>query len=275
MSLATLGIGKGKTFIIAEVGINHNGDFKKAVKLIDEAKKAGADAVKFQTYVTEKRVPKDSPIYGILKQCELSQEDQRRLKIHADKKGILFFSTPFDEESVTFLKDLNVPLLKIASFDIVNHKLLRACAKTKIPMIISRGMASQSEIATAASICKKVGTEFALLHCVSAYPAPKTSVNLRAIDALKAQYKVPVGFSDHTLDIDACVYAVARGAEVLEKHFTLNRRMKGPDHRLSADPKMLAQLVQRVREVEGMLGRGKLVSLPVEAGTRQYRRKSV
>ncbi len=274
-TFAQIGIGRDKpTFIIAEAGINHNGDLKTAFRLVDAAKKAGASAIKFQTYITEKRVPKGSPIYSILKQCELTWEDTRKLKQYADKKGIMFFSTPFDQESVAFLAALGVPLLKVASFDIVNLSLLRAMIKTKIPMIISRGMASAAEVDTAARMCKKGGVEFALLHCVSAYPAPKKAVNLRAITTLAERFDVPVGFSDHTLDIDACVYAVVRGATVLEKHFTLDRKMKGPDHQLSADPKMLATLVSRVREAEDMLGSGTLVSLPAEADIRQYRRVS-
>jgi N,N'-diacetyllegionaminate synthase len=272
--LESLGIMRGgKTFIIAEAGINHNGDLGLAFKLVKEAKKAGADAIKFQTYVTEKRVAPGSPIFEVLKKCELSQEQQKRVKEYADKTGILFFSTPFDEASVDFLKSLKVKLIKIASFDIVNEKLLNKATVSGIPLVISRGMANTKEIDKAVKICKKNGTEYALLHCISAYPAPKESVNLNAIKILQ-KYNCPIGYSDHTLDLDASLYAVAIGACIIEKHFTLDRNMKGPDHKISTNPKELAVLCQKIRELEVMLGSGKITSLPVEKGTRIYRRPS-
>ncbi|MDP3741293.1 MAG: N-acetylneuraminate synthase family protein, partial [bacterium] len=159
-----LNIGRDKpTFIIAEAGINHNGDLDTALRLVEAAKTAGASAIKFQTYVTEKRVASDSPIFGILKQCELSPDLQRKIKERADRLGILFFSTPFDPESVKFLEEIKVPLMKIASFDIVNKKLLDAVARVGIPTIISRGMADKSEIDTAIQIFGKARTEFAVL----------------------------------------------------------------------------------------------------------------
>lgn len=263
-----------KTFVIAEGGINHNGDLDTALRMVDAAKAAGASAIKFQTYVTEKRVPADSPIYAILKQCELSHDQQKKIKEHADKTGIVFFSTPFDAESVRFLAGMKVQLMKIASFDIVNRKLLEAVAATEIPSIISRGMADTKEIDAALAIFKGHGTEYALLHCVSAYPAPKEAVNLAAIRTLIGKYDCPVGYSDHTLDLDASVYAVAMGARIIEKHFTLDRQQEGPDHKMSADPAALKQLCEKIREVEAMLGSGEIKSLPVEEGTRIYRRKS-
>lgn len=272
--LKDLKIGLGqKTFIIAEAGINHNGDLNLAFKMVKEAKRAGADAIKFQTYVTEKRVAKNSPVFGVLKKCELSQAQQKKIKDYADRTGILFFSTPFDEASVDFLKNLKVKLIKIASFDIVNERLLKAAVATKIPLIISRGMATAAEIDRAVRICRSKGVDYALLHCVSAYPAPKESVNLRAIKSLQ-KYNCPVGYSDHTLDLDASIYAVAAGACIIEKHFTLDRNMEGPDHKISTNPKELATLCQKIRELEIMLGSGKIISLPAEKGTRVYRRPS-
>lgn len=262
-----------KTFIIAEAGINHNGSLALALKMVKAAKKAGANAIKFQTYVTEKRVDKNSQIFGILKKCELSQEQQKKIKKYADEIGIIFFSTPFDEDSLDFLRGLKVKLIKISSFDIVNEKLLNKAAACKIPLIISRGMADSKEIDKAVKICGKNRTEFALLHCVSAYPAPKESVNLRAIRLLQ-RYDCPIGYSDHTLDIDASVYAVAVGACIIEKHFTLDRKMAGPDHKISTNPEELAVLCKKIRELEIMLGSGKIISLPAEAGTRIYRRPS-
>ena len=250
--LAKLGIGRDKpTFIIAEAGICHNGDMGIAMRMIDAAKKAGANAIKFQTYVTEKRVKAGSPIFDILKKCELSPENTKELKTYADSVGIIFFSTPFDVDSVFLLKKLGVQLMKIASFDLVNKQLLKALA-----------------------ICKKAGVKFALLHCVSAYPTPKDGANLRAVHTLLEAYECPIGYSDHTLDITACLHAVAAGATVLEKHFTLDKNMEGPDHKLSADPRELASLVAGVRDVEKMLGTGKIESLDVEKGTRMYRRPS-
>ncbi|MDP3645816.1 MAG: N-acetylneuraminate synthase family protein [bacterium] len=274
-SLAKLGIGRDKKiFIIAEAGINHGGSLKTAKRMIDAAHKAGASAIKFQTYVTEKRVKAGSPIFDILKKCELSPEDTKELKKYADSVGIIFFSTPFDVDSVFLLKKLGVQLMKIASFDLVNKQLLKAVASTKIPIVISRGMSNKKEIDEALAICKKAGVEFALLHCVSAYPTPKNEVNLKAVHTLLESYDCPVGYSDHTLDITACLHAVAMGGTVLEKHFTLDKNMEGPDHKLSADPRELAALVAGVRDVEKMLGGGKIESLGVEKGTRMYRRPS-
>ena len=274
-SLAKLGIGRDKsTFIIAEAGINHNGDMNIAYCLIDEAKKAGASAIKFQTYITDKRVKKDNPVYGILKQCELTVVQQKRLKAYADKKGVIFFSTPFDEESVEGLQSLGVSLLKVASFDVVNHKLLKKIAAAGLPIIMSRGMATKKELDAAVSILKKARADFALLHCVSAYPTPKEEVNLGAIQTLLNMYDAPIGYSDHTLDIETPVYAVVHGARILEKHFTLDKKMKGPDQALSADPKEFARLVQKVREVERMLGHGRLTMANIEKGTKIFRRPS-
>lgn len=272
-SLARLGIGRNMpTFVIAEAGINHNGSLKTAKRMIDAAKKAGANAIKFQTYVTEKRVKAGSPIFDILKQCELSPEDTRELKAYADSAPILFFSTPFDSDSVSLLKKLGVPLIKIASFDLVNKQLLKAAAATKIPIVISRGMGSRKEIDEALAIFDKAGVEYTLLHCVSAYPTPKEEVNLKAIRTLMEIYDCPIGYSDHTQDITACLYAVVSGAKVIEKHFTLDKKMEGPDHHLSADPRELSTLIAGMREIEKMLGSGKIESLKVEQGTRMYRR---
>ena len=274
-SLATIGIGREKpTFIIAEAGINHNGDLKTAMKMVDAAKKAGANAIKFQTYITDLRVKRDNPVFNILKECELSHTDLRKIKKYCDAKKIIFFSTPFDEISVRFLVELRVPLMKVASFDIVNHRLLKAMAATRIPAIISRGMASKKEIDAALRIFKREKCEFALLHCVSAYPTPNEKVNLHAIETLRNAYAVTVGYSDHTLGLDACLYAVASGARVLEKHFTLNRTMKGPDQAMSANPSDLTALVMKVREVETMMGSGNLAMSDVEKPARVFRRPS-
>lgn len=262
------------TFIIAEVGINHNGDVETARRLIEAAKRAGADAVKFQTYITEQRVPTSSPIYSVLKQCELSFKDQAALQRMAHGEGILFFSTPFDAESVSFLADLGVPAYKIASFDITNRQLIRQAAAVGRPLIMSRGMATAEEIDLAVAICEEAQVAFALLHCISAYPTPDGQANLRVIGALRQRYACPVGYSDHTLGIAVATYAVAAGAELLEKHFTLDRGMPGPDQALSADPGELAELVRRARAVEEMLGQAAFQVYEAERPTLAYRRMS-
>ncbi|MBI4550197.1 MAG: N-acetylneuraminate synthase family protein [Candidatus Omnitrophica bacterium] len=259
-------------FVIAEAGINHNGDLKLAERLILEAKKNGADAVKFQTYITEKRVAKDSPIFGILKQCELSYSAQEKLFRLAREEGILFFSTPFDEESADFLAGLGTVLIKIASFDIVNLKLLRHVASKKIPLIVSRGMTNETEVDAAVSLFKREATAFALLHCISSYPNREEDANLRVIGTLKERYGCVVGYSDHTLGIRVPVLSVAAGAAVIEKHFTLDRAMEGPDHGISCDPAMLGEMVREIRRTETILGAGDIKTYEAEKPILVYRR---
>ncbi len=265
---------KEPVFIIAEAGINHNGDMKLARQLVTEAKNSGADAIKFQTYLTEKRVPKDSPIFGILKQCELSFENQRELSKFAAEQGILFFSTPFDTESADFLADIKVPLLKIASFDIVNKKLVQRAAEKKIPMIVSRGMASEAEIAAAVDIMNRAGVDFVLLHCMSCYPNLEKNANLAVMASLRERFNCLTGYSDHTLGIRVPVLSAAAGAVAVEKHFTLDTKMAGPDHTLSCDPKMMKDMVSQIREVEEILGQGEIRLYEVEKPIVQYRRPS-
>lgn len=269
-------IGSGQDiFVIAEIGINHNGNFDTAKKLIDEAKSSGAGAVKLQAYITEKRVAKDSPIFDILKQCELTFDQQKELFKYAHDKGIVIFSTPFDEESVDFLASINAPCYKIASFDIVNKRLLRKVAAQNRPVIISRGMANQQEIDTAINIMKDSGVDIVLLHCISAYPVPShASLHLETIKALKMRYHCPVGFSDHTLGIDAAKYAVAAGASAIEKHFTLSRNSKGPDHSLSTEPKEMKGMIEGLRIVKEMMGEAVWSPVAAEKEILQYRRMS-
>lgn len=268
-----IGIGE-RTFIIAEAGINHNGDIETAKRMIVEAKKAGADAIKFQTYTTDKRVPKNSPIYEILKKCELTNSETKILSDFSRVNKIIFFSTPFDEECVDFLIKINTPLLKIASFDIVNHKLLDKAAKTKTPIILSRGMANTNEIDQAIRIFKKYNTPFALLHCVSSYPTNEENANLSIIRTLIKNYDCPVGYSDHTLGIDVPALSVAVGGCIIEKHFTLDKKMNGPDHKLSCNPEELKELVSRVRTIEKILGTSEIRMLKCEQDTTQFRRPS-
>jgi N,N'-diacetyllegionaminate synthase len=267
-------IGKD-VFVIAEIGINHGGDTDIARKLIDEAVVSGVSAVKFQTYITEKRVAKDSPIFDILKKCELSFDEERELFDYASEKGITAFSTPFDEESVDFLASVDSPCYKIASFDLVNKELLKKVAQIGRPVIMSRGMADQKEIDEAVEILNAGGVDIALLHCVSAYPVNSvSSLNLATIRALGDRYNCPIGFSDHTVGTEAAQYAVAAGANIIEKHFTLSREADGPDHALSTEPVEMKSMVAGIRRVKDMMGTAVWGSVPEEKDILKYRRVS-
>lgn len=261
-------------FVVAEVGINHGGDPAQAEALVRAAAAAGADAVKFQTYRTEARVPADSPYFGLLKRCELPFARQAEMKRLAESLGLLFFSTPFDSECVDFLDAIGVPAFKLASFDIVNGALTRRVLAKGRPVIASTGMADRVEVDAFVEAANRGRVPFALLHCVSAYPTPPHEANLRVIGRLRELYGVPTGYSDHTLGVETPVLAAAAGALIIEKHFTLDRAAEGPDHALSADPAQLAELVRRVREVELALGRDDLECRAVEKPSLQFRRPS-
>ena len=269
-------IGEGcPIYVIAEIGINHNGQMNTAKELIDQAKGARTHAVKLQTYITEKRVEKDSPIYHLLKQCELTVDQQKELFFYAREKGIEIFSTPFDYESVDFLASIDAPCYKIASFDVTNTKLIEKISQQGKPVIMSRGMAVRKEIDQAASILKDHDIPFALLHCISAYPVSSLSVvNLKTIQALKDRYHCPVGFSDHTIGIEAGKYAVAAGATIIEKHFTLSKSADGPDHAISAEPEEMKKLVEAVQSVQEVMGTPLWSATEEEKAILQYRRYS-
>jgi N-acetylneuraminate synthase/N,N'-diacetyllegionaminate synthase len=265
-------IGEGEPcFIIAEAGVNHNGDINLAKKLIDAAKDAGADAVKFQTFKAENVVVKDAEKaeyqkettgieesqYEMIKKLELTDEDFEELADYAKKKGILFLSSPFNKESVDLLEEINVPAFKVGSGEITNFPLLRYIAKKGKPVILSTGMSTLGEVEEALDIIRSEGIEEGiLLHCASNYPARIEDINLRAMETLKQVFKIPVGFSDHTLGITASIAAVASGACVIEKHFTLDRNLPGPDHKASLEPDKLREMVKAIRDVEKALGDG-------------------
>lgn len=259
-------------FIIAEAGINHGGDIETAKKMIEVAAKSGADAIKFQTYITEKRVDTKTPLFNILKKCELKEDDWKELFKIAKKNNITFFSTPFDKESVDLLMELPVELFKIASFYLVNLSLLDHIASKGIPIIASRGMANKKEISNAIEIFEKYKVEYAILHCVSAYPTKDEDANLDVIKSLKNEFNCTVGYSDHTIGIDIPLYSVAVGAHILEKHFTLDKNSEGPDHKLSVDPTELKELVSKIRRLEKILGSDEIKLLEAEKGTMQYRK---
>lgn len=261
-------------YIIAEIGINHNGSVELAQELILAAQKSGADAVKFQTYITEKRVAKNSPFFRILKECELSQENHVKLFNFAKKLKITFFSTPFDKKSADFLEKLGVPAYKIASFYITHLSLIRHIAKKKIPMIVSCGMTVQKEVDSAVDSIKKYNTPFTLLHCISSYPTKDYDANLAVIPTLKEIYHVPIGFSDHTLGIKIAPLSVAAGAKLLEKHFTLDKNMIGPDHKLSSTPNEFKKMVTDIRQVEKFLGNPTIRLIPSEKAILQFRKYS-
>jgi len=262
-------------FIIAEVGINHNGSMENAMKLIDEAYKSGASSVKFQTYITEKRVERDAPIFDILKQCELSFDDQRELFNYANEIGLVAFSTPFDEESVDFLAEIETPLLKVASFDIVNKTLLKKMSDANIPVIVSRGMATESELDQAQDLFNVKNVPLAILHCISAYPIQNLeSINMSTMAYLQDRYECPIGFSDHTIGPAASICAVAMGAKVIEKHFTLDKNDEGPDHIMSADPMEMLEMISGIRDVEKMIGKPVSGPIPEEQDILQYRREN-
>jgi len=262
------------TYIIAEAGINHSGDINVAKKMIDSASRTGADAIKFQTYITEKRTPKDSPIFDILKKCELPFEAFKELQSYSKSKHLDFFSTPFDDESVEYLESINCEIYKIASFDVVNLKLLKRLSNTPKTFIMSVGMAKIDEIEKAYNILKEKTNKIALLHCVSAYPTEEKDANLLAIKSLENKFDCIIGQSDHTNDILVPTYAVAAGAQILEKHFMIDASMDCVDKPVSITETQLSKLVTDVRRLEKILGTGNITTEKAEEGTLVYRRPS-
>lgn len=277
-------------FIIAEAGVNHNGCIDRALQLVDVAAEAGADAVKFQTFRAAKLVTADAPKaayqqrtsgagetqFEMLRRLELSEEHHRVLLARCRERGILFMSTPFDEESADFLDELGVALFKIPSGEVTNIPYLEHLATKRKPLIVSTGMCSLGEVETAVTTLEAAGCrDFALLHCVSNYPADPADVNLRAMQTMAAAFGVPVGYSDHTLGIEVGIASVAAGACVLEKHYTLDRSLPGPDHAASLEPDELAQLIRGVRTVEAALGNGRKQAAASEANTASVARKSL
>lgn len=260
-------------FIISEIGINHNGILSNAFKLIDSSVRAGASAVKFQTYKTEKRVKKNSSIFNILKKCELSQEDFVKIKKYCDKKKIIFFSTPFDVESVFFLESIGVKLFKVASFDISNYEILRAISKTRLPTIISTGMAKKLEIDKVYKFFKSRKIDFALLHCVSKYPNEEETSYLSCINYLKDKYDCPIGISDHTNNITTSIYGYLMGAKIIEKHFVTNSRFKCVDRPVSINEIQMNNLVKKIDHIKKIMGKPLFGNRKEEKITYTFKRK--
>jgi len=265
----------GHVIVIAEAGVNHNGSIEIAKQLVDKAAEAGADFIKFQTFKSEKLVSKyarqadyqrrnigkksDDSQLSMLKKLELSEEDHKELMDYCQKKGIKFFSTAFDLESIDYLHSLNLGLWKIPSGEITNYPYIKKIAGYGEPVILSTGMCELSDIMAAYKVLADNGIrkeQITILHCNTEYPTPYEDVNLRAMTALKDKFKVEVGYSDHTKGIEVPIAAVALGATVIEKHFTLDRNMEGPDHKASLEPDELKAMVSAIRHIEQALGSG-------------------
>lgn len=263
------GLIMAKTIIIAEAGVNHNGDINLAYKLVEAAKKAGANIVKFQTFVPESVVSKfaqkaeyqkintgtNETQLDMVKKLALSFNDFVKLKEYSDNLGIEFLSTPFDTESIDFLTGLGCKLWKIPSGEITNYPYLAKIAKTRYPIIMSTGMCTMKDVEEALLVLRKNGAEnITLLHCTTEYPAPYDEVNLKAMLTLKSHFGLNIGYSDHTKGIEVPIAAVAMGASVIEKHFTLNKNMPGPDHKASLIPSELETMIKAIRNVEAAIG---------------------
>lgn len=267
---------KFPTFVIAEAGINHNGSVKIAKQLIRKAKSSGVDAIKFQTFKATDLVSTSSVFFKILKKLELSENDFKDISDYAKSNKLIFLSTPFSYDAVDLLTKLKVPAFKIASGDLTHIPLIKYAASKKKPMIISTGMSTINEIQDAIqAIQSKKNKKIIILHSVSSYPVPPSEVNLNAIITLKKKFHFPIGFSDNGSNMLVPLIAVSMGIKVIEKHFTLSRKMKGPDHSLSADPQQLASLVKNIRSIEKMLGDGKKICQPSELENRVYARRSI
>ncbi len=278
------------TFIIAEVGVNHNGDPELAHQLVDAVVATGADAAKFQTFKPERLIAPCAPKakyqeasgesgesqLDMLRRLELSHEAFRDIHAHCREAGIRFLSTPFDEPSADFLVELGVSALKIPSGEITNLPFLSYLAEKGLPMLVSTGMASLGEVERAVETIERTGNrQIVLLHCVSNYPADPADVNLRAMLTMAAAFDYTVGFSDHTVGRHVPVAAVAIGARVVEKHITLSRDMPGPDQRMSTEPDEFTRLVDDIRSVESALGDGRKLPVAAEAETALVARKSL
>lgn len=280
----------GHVFIIAEAGDNHNGNFELALRLVDQAVEAGADCVKFQTFVTEQVISKfaekaeyqkentgsEETQFEMVKRLEMSFDQFREIQQYCKKKGILFLSTPFDLESIDFLQEIEIPFWKIPSGEITNLPYLEKIAATGKDIVLSTGMCTMDEISEAIAVLRDKGAgKITLLHCNTEYPTPYCDVNLRAMNTLKERFGVDVGYSDHTKGIEVPIAAVACGAKIIEKHFTLDKNMEGPDHKASLEPEELKQMVQAIRNIEIAMGSKEKFTTESEKKNKDIARKSI
>ena len=281
-----------KVFIIAEAGVNHNGSIELAKKLIDAAAEAKADAVKFQTFKTELCVSKnakkasyqeqttgkDESQFEMIKKLELSSHAHEELIEHCKFKNIMFLSTPFDSDSIELLDGFGLEIFKIPSGEITNLPYLRQIGRLNKKIILSTGMANLGEVEAAINVLTQSGTDrenIALLHANTQYPTPMQDVNLKAMLTMKEAFKLDVGYSDHTLGIEVPIAAAALGASIIEKHFTLDKNMQGPDHRASLEPSELKAMVEAIRNIELALGNGVKKASPSESENINVARKSI
>ena len=282
-----------KTFIIAEAGVNHNGSVDIAKKMVEKAAQAGADAVKFQTFKAESLVCPDSPKadyqlrttdscetqFEMIKRLELDRTMHEDLIKHCKKNAITFLSSPFDPEGIDLLQELGLSIFKIPSGEITNLPYLRKIGSLGKQIILSTGMSTLDEIGAALNILTKAGAEkknIAILHCNTEYPTPMSDVNLKAMTTIKTVFPgIPVGYSDHTQGIEVAIAATALGAKVIEKHFTLDRTMEGPDHKASLEPQELKRMIKAIRNIELALGNGIKKPSPSEEPNIAVARKSI
>lgn len=279
-----------KIFIIAEAGVNHNGDIEIAKKLVDAAAAAGADAVKFQTFKAETLVcrdarkadyqmgttDRDESQFAMLKRLELTPDMHKKLIDYCEQKKIMFLSTPFDVDSLHYLVNCGLAIIKIPSGEITNYPLLREAARSGKKIILSTGMSTLDEVQKAMEVLRENGCrDLTVLHCNTEYPTPYKDVNLKAMCTMKAALGIPVGYSDHTPGIEIAAAAAALGAEVIEKHFTLDRSMEGPDHKASLEPDELEKMVEAIRHIEAALGDGKKEPSESETKNIAIARKSI
>ena len=281
-----------KTLIIAEAGVNHNGDIEIAKKLIDAASDAGADYVKFQTFKAEKLVNKnaekaeyqkensgaDESQFEMLQKLEIDEETHIILQNYCKAKNIRFLSTAFDLDSIDLLQKLGIDLFKIPSGEITNYPYIQKTGLQNKPIIISSGMSTLEDIQAALNVLKEVGVDksnITVLHCSTEYPTPYENVNLSAMNTIKNTFDVEIGYSDHTLGIEVPIAAVAMGAAVIEKHFTLDKTMEGPDHKASLEPDELKQMITSIRNIERSFGNGEKTPSNTELHNLQVARKSI
>lgn len=278
---------RGMPLVVAEISANHNGSLQKAMDTITAAKQSGADAVKIQTYTADTMTLNSehpdftirggpwagNKLYDLYKQAQTPYEWHEPLFKHAKHEGIPIFSTVFDETAVDLLEKLETPAYKVSSFELIDLPLIRYVAKTRRPLFLSTGMASKEEIAEAVGTAKEAGcSELVLLHCISSYPAPIEQANLTQMTELKTTFKTPVGLSDHTMGMTASIAAVAMGAKIIEKHFTLSRKDKGPDSGFSFEPDELRRLCEELRNTWLSLGQGEFRRAESEQASKALRR---
>lgn len=293
MNTITLGdrvVGPGApVLVIAEAGVNHDGDLQTALDLVDAAADAGAGAVKFQTFETDQLATPEAPLANyqsergalagsqreLLQSLELGAGEFAAIAQRCAERHILFLSSPFDIASANLLAQLGVPGFKVGSGELTNLPFLSALSEFGLPLLVSTGMATLEEVADAVAVVSRAEVGLILLHCVSSYPAPPDEANLHAIDTLRTTFGLPIGYSDHCLGPDVTLSAVARDACVVERHLTLDRRRVGPDHAISLEPAEMADLVRRIRSVEGSLGDGRKRPQPSEFELRTVARRSI